>query len=251
MQRKWRCDKGERSQSQSITIDIQRYTKRCNKIRFQQFQVSTVATAFLCLIDTWYNNSQFEGENKVISRFITIEIQRAQKVRTQGREEKKSKRNECRSNFQQHFFSSSHLKAGVCTAREQKQRDRTVKNPSEAFNLLLQQNFISTLIFFMRDEGRRVRESEKTEMRSLYTIETNISCFCIAVLFEAFLFHHNGNAGRKTATEAEYCINALMEVSVVVGQWILVIELLTQHHCVQHAFWYFFACREMREKKYV
>lgn len=173
MQRKWRCDKGERSQSQSITIDIQRYTKRCNKIRFQQFQVSTVATAFLCLIDTWYNNSQFEGENKVISRFITIEIQRAQKVRTQGREEKKSKRNECRSNFQQHFFSSSHLKAGVCTAREQKQRDRTVKNPSEAFNLLLQQNFISTLIFFMRDEGRRVSESEREDRNAIALYNRN------------------------------------------------------------------------------
>lgn len=55
-------------------------------------------------------------------------------------------------------------------ARE-KQRDRTVKNPSEAFNLLLQQNFISTLIFFKR---------RKVKHKKFDSIETNISCFLSA-----------------------------------------------------------------------
>lgn len=55
------------------------------------------------------------------------------------------------------------------------ERDRTVKNPSEAFNLLLQQNFISTLIFFRARERRA-----EIKMRSSRTIETNISCFCRA-----------------------------------------------------------------------
>lgn len=76
----WRQKKKESKSSQKASPSTHN-TKRCNKIRFQQFRVSTVAAAFLCLIDTWYNNSQFEGENKVISRFITIEIQRAQKQR--------------------------------------------------------------------------------------------------------------------------------------------------------------------------
>lgn len=132
-------DVTQKKRSQKASTATQ---KRCNKIRFQQFRVSTVAAAFLCLIDTWYNNSQFEGENKVISRFITIEF---------NSQKQTGQRNECWSNFQQHFFSSSHLKAGVYM-RERRQRDRTVKNPSEAFNLLLQQNFISTLIFFMREK---------------------------------------------------------------------------------------------------
>lgn len=67
------------TKAKRITIDTEPRTKRCNEIRFQQFQVSTVAAAFLCLIDTCYNNSLFEGENKVISRFITIEIQRTKR----------------------------------------------------------------------------------------------------------------------------------------------------------------------------
>jgi hypothetical protein len=80
--------------NKDITINT-KATKRCNKIRFQQFQVLAVATsttaAFLCLIDTWYNNSQFEGENKVISGFITIEIQR----RMNKKHEQSEERNEC------------------------------------------------------------------------------------------------------------------------------------------------------------
>lgn len=48
--------------------------------------------------------------------------------------------------------------------RETQRTDRKVKNPSEAFNLLLQQNFISTLIFFMRE-----KKGEEQKMRSLYT----------------------------------------------------------------------------------
>jgi hypothetical protein len=74
------------------------------------------------------------------------------------------------SNFRQHFFSSSHLKAeegGKDGEREDEKRDGTVKNPSEAFNLLLQQNFIpgsETLIFSgdareERGERRNMRES--------------------------------------------------------------------------------------------
>lgn len=35
------------------------------------------------------------------------------------------------------------------------QRDKTVKNPSQAFNLLLQQNFISTLIFFQKAREKK------------------------------------------------------------------------------------------------
>lgn len=150
------------------------------------------------MIDTWYNNSQFEGENKVISRFITIEIQRAKTVGHWGRE-----RNECWSNFQQHFFSSSHLKAGVRTTQE-KQRDRTVKNPSEAFNLLLQQNFISTLIFFQK------AKSNAKKLRSLYTIETNISCFSFARFVWEISFSPQWKLfrkARKTAA-AKDCINA-------------------------------------------
>lgn len=61
--------------------------------------------------------------------------------------------------------------------REKRQRDRTVKNPSEAFNLLLQQNFISTLIFFIRKKRKAKTEEREEKMRSFYTIETNISCF--------------------------------------------------------------------------
>lgn len=74
------------------------------------------------------------------------------------------------------IFSVHHVKAD---ARE-KQRDRTVKNPSEAFNLLLQQNFISTLIFFMREKGRQ-------KCDRFYTIETNISCF-LCLPFGHFFF---------------------------------------------------------------
>lgn len=74
---RWRCDR--RKESSQKASQSTHSTKRCNKIRFQQFRVSTVATAFLCLIDTWFNILQFKGENKVISRFITIEIQRVKK----------------------------------------------------------------------------------------------------------------------------------------------------------------------------
>lgn len=81
--------------------------------------------AFLCLIDTWLNNSQFEGENKVISRFITIEIQRAasKKYRAGGEREKWMLKQ-----FSTTFFQFITFK-GRCGER---QRDRTVKNPSEA-----------------------------------------------------------------------------------------------------------------------
>lgn len=68
----------ERKEENQRTIQ-----KGAIKSGLRQFPVSTSteSSAFLSLIDTSYNyNSKSEGENKVISRFITIENRRAKNV---------------------------------------------------------------------------------------------------------------------------------------------------------------------------
>lgn len=173
-------------------------TKRCNKIRFQPISsLNSERCIFLCLIDTWYNDSQFEAKIKSSRDSLRLKFNAHKKHQVAERE-----RNECCSNFRQHFFSSSRLKADA----RGKQRDRTVKNPSEAFNLLLQQNFISTLIFFMREKRRQKCDRFEQSKQIFHVFVPSIP---------AFLFRHNENSfayarQRNRSSEtvpAEYCIN--------------------------------------------
>lgn len=191
---KFSDDKSENAVGKTST-SIQQ--KGAIKSGFNQFRVWTVSVAFFCLIDTWYNDSQFEAKIKSSRDSLRLKFNAHKKHQVAERE-----RNECCSNFRQHFFSSSRLKAD---ARE-KQRDRTVKNPSEAFNLLLQQNFISTLIFFMREKGRQKCDRFKQSKQIFHVFVPSIP---------AFLFRHNENSfayarRRNRSSEtvpAEYCIN--------------------------------------------
>lgn len=106
----------------------------------------------------WYRKMPLElrpirGENKVISQIhYDFSIQAAEKVfffHVSYSNVQKRSWNNVLEHFQQHFFSSSHLSRFIGNVNKRREtrelQTGQLKNPSEAFNLLLQQNFISTL----------------------------------------------------------------------------------------------------------
>lgn len=137
-----------------------RNTKRCNKIRFQHFQVSTVGSSIFML--DWYLGITIRNSKaKIKSSRDSLRLKfNAHKKRRSGEGRVRWRVSEWMlKQFSTTFFQFITFK-GRCCVRREGERDRTVKNPSEAFNLLLQQNFISTLIF-LRARGAILHNRNK------------------------------------------------------------------------------------------
>lgn len=89
IRKKCRIDGNEDVTERSEALKRHRHTTQKGAIKsgFNNFKFQPSQQHFYAWLILGYNNSQFEGENKVISRFITIEIQRAQKKISEGERE--------------------------------------------------------------------------------------------------------------------------------------------------------------------